>query len=133
MAHVRVRAALGLTIGVVLLAATVSQIDLQATIRVMSAASLPMVAGVRDRGPRPCNPITSLANPAAGRGQGRRAPLHLALGYLGIGYLANLVLPARTGDFLRAYLAGHAFALAYLATFGTILIEQSPTQAPSSD
>ena len=94
MAHVRVRAALGLTIGVVLLAATVSQIDLQATIRVMSAASLPMVAlafaiVALDLAIRSLRWQILLR----GAGQGRRAPLHLALGYLEIGYLANLCCP----------------------------------------
>lgn len=44
--------------------------------------------------------------------------------YLTVGYLANSVLPARLGDVARAYLAGSAFAVARMATFGTIVIER---------
>jgi uncharacterized membrane protein YbhN (UPF0104 family) len=59
----------------------------------------------------------------AARG-GAGTPLRLALGYLSIGYLANQLLPARTGDLARAYLAGRAFGLPRLATLGTIVVER---------
>lgn len=52
-------------------------------------------------------------------------PLRSTSGYLSIGYLANVLLPARLGDVARAYLAADAFRLGRLATFGTIAVERA--------
>jgi glycosyltransferase 2 family protein len=122
----RLRVALGLVAGVVLLCATFTRVDLAATLRAVTAASLPLVVvglgivsldlvlrAVRWR---------VLLQGARG---GAPAALGRSLGYVGIGYLANLLLPARTGDLLRAYLAGRAFGLSRLAALGTIVVERA--------
>jgi len=54
----------------------------------------------------------------------RRVPFTGCLAYLCIGYFANTLLPGRLGDVARAYLAGTAFGIGRLVTFGTILIER---------
>ena len=54
-----------------------------------------------------------------------RAPAFVRVAaYLTVGYLANSILPARLGDVARAYLAGAAFGVPRMATFGTIVIER---------
>jgi len=46
-------------------------------------------------------------------------------GALMVSYLLNNVLPARAGDFLRAYLLGEREAISKSATLGTIVIERT--------
>lgn len=48
----------------------------------------------------------------------------VALGYLGVGHLANAVLPARLGDVARAYLAGGRLEVSRLSVLGTIATER---------
>lgn len=125
VARGRLRLVVGLAASTVLLGATVAQVDLGATVRVMAGASLTIIAlavvvfGL-DLSVRALRWQILLR----GAGASGATPLRLALGYLSVGYLANQVLPARTGDLLRAHLAGRAFALPRLATLGTIVVER---------
>lgn len=51
-------------------------------------------------------------------------PYDGAFRQLCVGYFANSVLPARLGDVARAFLAGDAFGLSKMVTFGSIVIER---------
>ncbi len=119
------RFALGAIVGAALLVLTIARVDLGSVARVIGGASLPGLASavgvvLVDLGIRGLRWRTLVA----GLGLGHRARLGLAIAYLTIGYLANLLLPARLGDLARAYLAGTAFRLPRLATLGTILVER---------
>ena len=116
---------LGAIVGIVLLALTLARVDLGQTVGVITGAAPAwlvvgigvvlvdlLIRGVRWR--------TLLS----GLGAGDRVPLILAIAYLTIGYLANVLLPARLGDLARAYLAGASFRLARLAVLGTVVIER---------
>ena len=51
-------------------------------------------------------------------------PVPVALAYLGVGHLANAVLPARLGDIARAYLAGGRLEMSRMSVLGTIATER---------
>lgn len=119
------RYAAGLIVGVVLLGLTIARVDLPLVAKVISAAALPsllvaLAIVLLDLGVRALRWHALLR----GIAPGRAVSLRLALSYLTIGYLANLLLPARLGDVARAYLAGTAFRLPRLATLGTIVVER---------
>jgi len=121
----RARVALGAIVGIGLLVLTLSRVDLAVVADRIAAASLPglgfavlivfvdlAVRGLRWR---------TLLH---GLGVGAPVSLARAVAYLTIGYLANLLLPARLGDLARAYLAGTAFQRSRLATLGTVVVER---------
>ena len=120
-----IRFLLGAAIGVALLAITIARVDLASVGAVLAGASAPglvLALGVVfvDLGIRSLRwQILLRALPS-----GRPATFGLAAGYLTIGYLANLLLPARLGDLARAYLAGATFQAGRLATLGTIMVER---------
>jgi hypothetical protein len=119
------RYAAGLVVGLVLLWLTVARVDLPLVANVIATAALPSVLVavaivLVDLGLRALRWHALLRGIATGRA----VSLRLALSYLTIGYLANLLLPARLGDVARAYLAGTAFRLPRLATLGTIVVER---------
>ena len=120
-----VRLGLGALVGATLLVVILARVDLASVAAVIAGASVPALAlavaivlldlvirGLRWQGL------------IAGLGTEGRARLPLATAYLTIGYLANVLLPARLGDLARAYLAGAAFRLPRLATLGTIVVER---------
>ena len=126
-----VRIVAGAAIGLVLLAVTIARVDLGAVVAVLAGAAAPtlLVAAavvlfdLAIRGARwqvLLRGVRSEERPAPDD----RAPLRLAVAYLTIGYLANVLLPARLGDLARAYLAGAAFRLPRLPTLGTIMVER---------
>jgi hypothetical protein len=121
----RAQAVLGLIVGLGLLAFTLVQVDLAATIRAVTAASIPLV-GLALAVVAVDLAIRGLRWQLLLRGVRSSSPIRfrLAIAYLGIGYLANQLMPARTGDLLRAHLAGRAFVLPRLTTLGTILVER---------
>jgi glycosyltransferase 2 family protein len=120
-----VRLVLGLAVGVALLALVIAQVDLRAVAGVVVAASpagIGLAVGIvlLDLLIRALRWQVLLRAASAGApSQWRRA-----VAYLTIGYLANLLLPARLGDLGRAYLAGQAFNVSRLAALGTIIVER---------
>lgn len=120
------RFVLGCGISIVLLALTLTRVDLPAAGAAIGTAApgflllaLAIVMGdlvlraLRWKGLlRPLSPLDRV--PAFGP----------VLGYLSIGYLANALLPARLGDVARAYLAADSFGIGRLTTFGSIVVER---------
>lgn len=53
-----------------------------------------------------------------------RVPLATSLAYVGIGHLANTILPARLGDVARAFLAGGRIGTGRITVLGTIATER---------
>ena len=120
-----IRFLIGAAIGVALLAVTIARVDLGSVVAVLGGASVPglllaVTVVLADLGIRGLRwQILLRALPSGGR-----ASFGMAFGYLTIGYLANLLLPARLGDLARAYLAGATFRVGRLATLGTIMVER---------
>lgn len=120
----RARGALGLVVGLVLLALVVSRVDPGAVIdhlaeaspRALVAAIAVVLLDLAIRGLRWRALLEALPGPPVRTGR--------PIAYLCIGYLANLLLPARLGDLARAYLAGSAFGRARLGILGTIVVER---------
>jgi glycosyltransferase 2 family protein len=119
------RLAIGVAISVTLLAVTIARVDLARTADAIAAAApLGIALGVAivlvDLSIRALRWRVLLA----AAGSGTTPPYRLAFGYLSVGFAANAVLPARLGDVARAILAGTAFGLPRLATFGTVVAER---------
>ena len=126
-----VRLVVGAAIGLVLLAVTIARVDLGAVVAVLAAAAAPtllvaVAVVLFDLGIRGVRWQVLLrgVRPEGRSAPDDRTPLRLAVAYLTIGYLANVLLPARLGDLARAYLAGAAFRLPRLPTLGTIMVER---------
>jgi uncharacterized protein (TIRG00374 family) len=121
----RARVALGAIVGIALLVVTLSRVDLAVVADSIATVSLPGLAlavgvvlvDLAIRGLR----WRALLDGLEG---GAPVGLTRAVAYLTIGYLANVLLPARLGDLARAYLAGTAFQRSRLATLGTIVVER---------
>jgi glycosyltransferase 2 family protein len=119
------RTVLGLAVGLGLLAITLAQVDLAAVGAALVAADVSFVLLAL------AVVILDLLVRAL-RWQvlvdGTRPPtpprLRLIFAYLNIGFLANLLLPARLGDVARAYLAGTSFGVSRLAVLGTVVVER---------
>ena len=121
----RARLALGGVVGLALLVLTIARVDLGVVVDHIAGASLPVLAAavgvvLVDLGIRGSRWRTLLR----GLGGDARVGLRESVAYLTIGYLANLLLPARLGDLARAYLAGTAFRRPRLAILGTIVVER---------
>ncbi len=121
------RLVLGSALSVVLLAVTVIRVDLPSAAAAIAAAA-PAVAAAAPGGGRGGRRLRSLRwgvllRPLSSADQ---APgVRSSVGYLSIGSLVNVLLPARLGDVARAYLAADAFGLGRLATLGTIVVERA--------
>lgn len=118
----RVRAAIGIPISVVLLAAAVSRIDLDllgdaiaaVNVVVLFAAAVLSVAEVSVRAAR----WRVLLAPFA------EVSFRHSLAYLTIGHLLNSILPARLGDVMRALLTGVRLRVSRVSVLGTIAVER---------
>jgi uncharacterized membrane protein YbhN (UPF0104 family) len=110
----------------VLLAATIRGVDLPATAAAIGRASpvavliafAIVIVDISLRALRWQVLLRAIPSPSG------PPPYRRAFGYLTIGYVANVVLPARLGDLARVYLAGTAFDRPRLAIFGTLVIER---------
>jgi uncharacterized protein (TIRG00374 family) len=118
----RVRAATGIALSFVLLAAAVGRTDLQVlgdaigtvSVAVVLAAALLSTAEVSVRAAR----WRLLLSPFA------PVSLRESLAYLTIGHLLNAVLPARLGDVMRALLTGIRQRVSSASVLGTIAVER---------
>jgi uncharacterized protein (TIRG00374 family) len=116
------RAVVGIAISIVALALVAGSVDLDATARVLAAASPAWVlvagafllADVLVRGIR----WRLLLAPVA------FVRLHRVLGYLLIGYLANNVLPARLGELVRCHYLGDREGISRTTALGTVVVER---------
>ena len=120
-----VRLAAGVVVSVAFLALTLARVDLGGVREALSRTEprwllVALAVVLIDLGLRAMRWRVLLEGVAGGHAP----PFRRVAAYLTVGYLANSLLPARLGDVARAYLAGSAFGIARLATFGTIVIER---------
>jgi len=117
-----VRLLVGLVISLVFVLATASRVDLaevaaalgRVDVRGLVVAAAIIFVELTFRGLRWQRLLAPMA----------AVPLRRSMAYLAIGYFANSLLPARLGDFARAYLAGQAFGLSRLGVLGTVVVER---------
>jgi uncharacterized protein (TIRG00374 family) len=117
-----VRGGVGILVSVVALVLATRGVDLQRTAEIIASAS-PfwiavligfVVADVSARGLR----WQALVRPIKG------VPFGHMLGYLLIGYLANNVLPARLGEFVRSWYLGERENIGPARALGTVVVER---------
>jgi hypothetical protein len=117
-----VRGAVGISISVVALVLATRGVDLQRTAEVIASAS-PAWIGLL---------IALVLGDVAARGLRWRAlvrpikavPFGRMFGYLLIGYLANNVLPARLGEFVRSWYLGEREEIGAARALGTVVVER---------
>lgn len=118
----RIRAAIGLGISAVFLAATASAVDLELMGQAWTRVGFGLVAVAAA--------VSILeVNVRAVRWRlllSRLAPIghRHSLGYLGLGHLANAILPARLGDVVRAIVTGTRLRTSRSSVLGTIAVER---------
>ena len=117
-----VRAAVGIVISVVAIALILGQVDLARTADVLATAA-PVWVGLML-----ALTFTDLLF-RAWRWQRLLAPIHhvpylRTLGYLGIGYFANNLLPARLGELVRSHYLGDREGISRATTLGTVVVER---------
>ncbi len=117
-----VRALAGTAISVAFIVATLASVELELLAEAWAAVGLGLVAGAAvvslvEVGVRAVRWRLLLASLApVGHGT--------ALGYLGIGHLANAILPARLGDVARALFTGVRLRVSRASVLGTIAVER---------
>lgn len=117
--------ALGLLVSAIAVVALVAAIDLGATVETLSRTDLRLVAATLVLVPGQILLRTlrwQLLLPV--RADGGRPPARRVLPVLLVGYLANLVLPARLGEPVRAYLLSRREQLGFSRVLGSVLLER---------
>jgi uncharacterized protein (TIRG00374 family) len=117
-----VRGSIGIVISIVALVLATRGVDLAQTARVIGDADLTWIAvlllfvgaDVATRGVR----WQILVRPI------KPVPFGHMFGYLLIGYLANNVLPARLGEFVRSWYLGEREAIGAARALGTVVVER---------
>jgi uncharacterized protein (TIRG00374 family) len=116
------RASVGIVISVVAFALILRQVDLARTGDVLATAAPGWVVFMLG--------MTTLdLLLRAWRWQRLLAPIHVVpyprmLAYLGVGYLANNVLPARLGELVRSHYLGDREGISRTTTLGTVVVER---------
>jgi glycosyltransferase 2 family protein len=116
------RAAVGIAISVVAFAVILRQVDLARTGEVLATAAPGWVVFMLA--------MTTLDLLfRAWRWQRLLAPIHVVpyprmLAYLGVGYVANNVLPARLGELVRSHYLGDREGISRTTTLGTVVVER---------
>ncbi|HLA17017.1 MAG TPA: lysylphosphatidylglycerol synthase transmembrane domain-containing protein [Candidatus Limnocylindrales bacterium] len=116
------RSVVGIAISIVALVLATRGVDLQRTAEVIGAASPAWIAvlfalvtaDVAARGLR----WQALVRPI------KPVPFGHMFGYLLIGYLANNVLPARLGEFVRSWYLGEREEIGAVRALGTVVVER---------
>ncbi len=117
-----VRGTIGIAISIVALVLATRGVDLQQTAKVIAGASPAWIvvllglvlADVAARGLR----WQALVRPI------KPVPFGHMFGYLLIGYLANNVLPARLGEFVRSWYLGEREEIGAVRALGTVVVER---------
>ena len=117
-----VRGAVGIVISIVALVLATSGVDLQRTADVIAGASPAWIAAL----------LALVLADVAARGLRWQAlvrpikpvPFGHMFGYLLIGYLANNVLPARLGEFVRSWYLGEREEIGAARALGTVVVER---------
>lgn len=118
-------ASMGLVVSIVSLFLVARSVNLADAGRIVAGASIGLVIlGLGVMSLALALRIVTCFVLVADRGDGSRVGIHRLITPVMVGYLGNLVLPARLGEVVRAYLISRREGLAFGATLGSVALER---------